>query len=187
MRNLKHLLLLALFGVLFVACSGDDNGDTPEPINEEELITTMTVTLTPVTGDGIVVLSKVDTDGDGSTAPVVNVEGTLVTGLAYSGSIVLLDETETPAGNITAEVREESNEHQFIFATDDNLDVAIEYDDIDGNGNPVGLEFNLIAGEPSTGNLTIVLRHEPTKPNDGTLDGAGGETDVEGTFELTVE
>jgi hypothetical protein len=186
MRVFKHFLFLALFGILFTACSDDDN-DTPEPVNEEEVITTMTVTLTPVTGGNAIILSKRDTDGDGPTPPVVDVSGNLTAGLAYDGSIVLLNETVNPAEDITTEVREESNVHQFLFASDNDLDVAIEYDDIDDNGNPLGLEFDLVAGEPSSGILTIVLRHDLTKPNDGTLAGAGGETDVEASFPITVE
>lgn len=39
----------------------------------------------------------------------------------------------------------------------------------------------------SLGNLTVTLRHEPTKPNDGTLNGAGGETDVQVAFPVMVQ
>ena len=46
---------------------------------------------------------------------------------------------------------------------------------------------SIVTGEASTGNLRIVLRHEPTKPNDGTLAGAGGSTDVDVTFAVTIQ
>ena len=35
--------------------------------------------------------------------------------------------------------------------------------------------------------LTITLKHEPTKPNDGTLASAGGETDIEVSFPINVQ
>ena len=41
----KTLLpMLALSGLFFASCSDDD---APEPVNEEEVITTMTITLAP--------------------------------------------------------------------------------------------------------------------------------------------
>ena len=58
--------------------------------------------------------------------------------------------------------------------------------DTDGDGNPVGLSFDLVTNTAGAGTLTVTLRHEPTKPNDGTLTGAGGETDIAQTFSLTI-
>lgn len=37
----------------------------------------------------------------------------------------------------------------------------------------------------SSGGLTFTLRHEPNKPNTG-LENAGGETDIEVTFDIVV-
>ena len=45
---------------------------TPEPINEEEVITTMTVTLVPDGGGTEIVLSFQDLDGDGPDARIMN-------------------------------------------------------------------------------------------------------------------
>ena len=53
-------------------------------------------------------------------------------------------------------------------------------------GNPVGLSFILSTSDASSGALTFTLRHEPNKPNSG-LDNAGGETDIEITFNVTVQ
>ncbi len=189
MRSLKSLSLVVFTGLLFTACSNDDNdnGDLPEPVNEEEVITTMTVTLTPDASGNAVTLKKFDADGDGPEAPKVTVSGNLAAGATYAGSIVLLNETVNPADIITKEVEEESNEHQFFYNACGELDVTTEYGNIDDNGNPLGTKFTLIAGEASTGTLTITLRHEPKKPNDGTLADAAGETDADATFSITVE
>ncbi len=57
---------------------------------------------------------------------------------------------------------------------------------MDGNGNPVGLTFNLTTGDATTGSVTIILRHEPMKDASGVSDGditnAGGETDISVTI-----
>jgi hypothetical protein len=106
---------------------------------------------------------------------------------SYDGTIVLLNETETPAEDITEEVAEEAEDHQFFFNVAGGLDGTASYEDSDGDGNPLGIEFTLSAGGASNGTLTITLRHEPKKPNDGSLADAGGETDIAQTFELSIE
>jgi len=184
MRIFKSLSLILFSGLFFTACSDDDN--TPLPVNEEEIITTLTVTLTPNAGGDAITLQTRDLDGDGPNAPVVEVSGNLAAGATYNGSIVLLDETKTPEENITEEVEEEDDEHQFFYTIGGGLDVTTEYANFDGNGDPLGTEFTLTAGAASSGTLTFTLRHEPTKPNTG-LGDAGGETDIETTFNVTVE
>ena len=184
MKTIKFLALLMLGGIFLLSCSSDDND--PEPVNEEEVITTMTVTLAPQGGGNTVTLQTRDIDGDGPGAPVITVSGNLAASTTYNGSIELLNETETPAEDITEEVEEEDDEHQFIFQVTGSL-TAVDYADADGNGNPVGLAFTLETGAAGSGTITITLRHEPTKPNDGTLAGAGGETDIAQAFTVTVE
>lgn len=182
----KQILLfpLLLIAFVFTGCS-DDNND-PAPVNEEEVITTMTVSLTPAGGGTAITLKKTDLDGDGPNAPVYSVSGNLVAGTTYSGVIKVENETETPADNITEEVLEEADEHQFFFTSGGGLDVTTTYADTDDNGNYLGVEFNLTANTASMGTLTVTLRHEPTKPNTG-LEDAGGETDIQATFNITVE
>ena len=98
----------------------------------------------------------------------------------------IVNETETPAEDITEEVAEESDEHQFFFSLTGSL-AEVAYTDEDADGNPIGLEFELTTGDTGSGTITITLRHEPTKPNDGNLTEAGGETDIAQTFTVVVE
>lgn len=181
MKNIKFLAAILFTSLLFVSCSSDD--DTPSPVNEEEVITTLTATLTG--GGSTITMTSRDLDGDGPNAPVVAVVGELTAGVTYTGSIVLLNETESPAENITEEVEEESDEHQFFYTVGGGLDVTATATNTDSNGNPLGTEFTLTANAASTGTLTFTLRHEPTKPNTGLAD-AGGETDIAVTFDVTV-
>jgi hypothetical protein len=131
-------------------------------------------------------LKTQDLDGDGPNAPVVTVSGNLTSGVTYNGVIVLLNETESPAENITTEVKEEDDEHQFFYTIGSGLNATTTYTSFDGDGNNLGTEFTLTAGAASSGNLTFTLRHEPTKPNTGLSD-AGGETDIEATFNVAIQ
>ena len=181
--NKFYITILILTGItVFVSCSDDD--DPPAPVNEEEVITTMNVTLT-ASGSTITLQSQ-DLDGDGPNAPTISVSGDLMANTTYSGTIELLNETESPAEDITEEVKAEDDEHQFLFVTTGAI-ADVVYTDQDDDGNPVGITFTLNTSDAGSATLQITLRHEPTKPNDGTLAGAGGETDIAQTFNLTVQ
>mgnify|MGYP000728059386 CR=1 FL=1 len=86
MKTLKFLTVALVASSLFIGCSKDDD---PQPVNEEEVITTMIVTLQPEGGGTEVKLQFRDLDGDGPDEPVFETNN-LATGVTYSGSIVYL-------------------------------------------------------------------------------------------------
>ena len=89
--------------------------------------------------------------------------------------------------NITwEEIEEEALEHQFFYTIGNGLDAEADYNDADSDGNPIGLDFVLSANSVSSGSITFTLRHEPTKPNMG-IEDAGGETDIEATFDIAIQ
>lgn len=182
----KLSLLITLFStiLIFTACKKD-----PEEVVDEEVITTLTYTLTPDSGGTPVILSFRDLDGDEGNAPTIT-GGTLAANETYSGVMDLLNESETPAEEVTEEIEEDDDHHQFFFqSTVSGLNVS--YDDEDEDGNPVGLKTNLATGAAGSGTLTIILRHEPDKSASGVADGnienAGGETDIEVEFDIDVQ
>ena len=175
----------ALLAIPFLYFSCDDDNDTPEPINEEEVITTMIVTLVNHQNGSDVVTMQTDLDGDGPNAPVLTVSGPLTAGTSYAGSVQFLNEMEDPAEDITEEVQEEDDEHQVFFSAS-GVVMEFVYMDFDGDGNPLGTQFVLAPISQGDGSLTITLVHEPSKPNDG-LDTAGGEIDIQTTFSVTVQ
>jgi len=181
---MKFLSTAIFASALIFSCSSDDDS-TPEPVLEEEVITTMTITLT-ADGQADVILQTQDLDGDGPDLPVVTVSGDLSENTMYSGSIVLLNETEDPAENITEEIEEEALEHQFFYTIGNGLNAETDYNDADSDGNPIGLDFVLSTNSVSSGSITFTLRHEPTKPNMG-IEDAGGETDIEATFDIAIQ
>ena len=170
----------------FSSCEKDD----PDPINEEEVITTLTYTLTPQGGGAAVVLSFQDLDGDGGNTPVITT-GNLAANTTYSATLQLFNEVASPAEDITVEVLAEAADHQFFYASTSALNASVSYSDEDGDGNPVGVASTVTTGAASSGNLTITLRHEPDKFAAGVADGdianAGGETDIEVTFSVTIQ
>ncbi len=189
MKKPFYFLLIVALSSAFASCDKDDEPECPEITNEEEVITTLTYTLTPSGGGDDVILKFQDLDGDGGDDPVITVED-LVANTTYSGVIELLNETEDPAEDITEEVEDEADEHQF-FMSSTLADLTVSYTDTDSNGNPIGITTELVTGEAGTGVLTVVLRHEPNKDGAGVSDGdvtnAGGETDIEVDFDVNVQ
>ena len=130
----------ALLAIPFLYFSCDDDNDTPEPINEEEVITTMIVTLVNhQNGSDVVTMQTQDLDGDGPNAPVLTVSGPLTAGTSYAGSVQFLNEMEDPAEDITEEVQEEDDEHQVFFSAS-GVVMEFVYMDFDGDGNPLGTQ-----------------------------------------------
>ena len=71
MKKIKFLTLALVVSTLFIGCSKDD-APQPEAVNEEEVITTLTVTLVPTDGESAAVtLQTRDLDGDGPDEPVI--------------------------------------------------------------------------------------------------------------------
>ena len=190
----KQIFLLPLFilSLVFTGCSDDDDHDDhshSDPVNEQEVITTVEVTLSD--GTNSYVLSWEDLDGDGPDEAVIN-GGTMPAG-TYSGDIQLYNKTLDPSDEeyvATTEILEEDLDHQFFFTPINGLDIQSVYTDMDSEGNPIGQQFELTANV-SSGGLNIVLLHEPEKNNPGVPDGdmtnAEGDTDVNITFPIIVQ
>lgn len=185
MKNLKLLALFLTTSLVVTSCSNDDNA----AVNEEELITTVSVTLQG--GGQTIVLTSKDLDGEGPNAPVFTTTGgDLVAGRTYTGSTTFLNEAKSPAEDITAEVEEEGADHQVFYQLASSLG-TITYTDNDENSKPIGLSFSLVtAASAATGNLSVTLKHLPNKSASGVSTGditnAGGSTDVLVVFPITV-
>lgn len=186
MKNLKNISL-ALLGLLVISCNNDEVV-VPPVTNEEELITTVKVTLT--NGSNSIVLQSKDLDGDGPIAPVVTVVGNILANTTYVGSVQFLNESVNPADNITEEILAEDEDHQIFYQLSSGLG-TITYTDNDSNNKPVGLGFTYQTNAVGTGNLVVTLRHLPSKSAPGVASGnianAGGSTDAEVTLPITIQ
>lgn len=184
----KQLMIpafLLIFALMISGCSKD-----PDPVNEEEVITTLTMTWTPAGSGSPVVFQFRDPDGEGGNAPTIT-SGALTANTTYTVSMDLLNETETPAESITQEIIDEGTEHQFFFATTAGISLSFSYDDTDANGAPIGLETTMTTGDAATGKLQVTLRHDLNKGGSGVAQGditnAGGETDLQVEFDFVIQ
>ena len=180
----KLLAILFISAFTFTACSDDEHEDDHDHGSEEELITTVKYTLT--NGNDVVTLTFSDPDGEGGNDGTYTTSGPLTSSTTYTGVVELLNETKSPAEDITEEVKAESDEHEFFYSSNVS-GIEISKTDSDSNGNPIGIETSLTTGSDGAGTLTVILKHEPTKPNSGTATNAGGSTDVEVTFNISVQ
>ena len=186
MKAIKKSVVAAglfLAGLLATGCSNDDTN----PVVDQEVITTLTATFVPQGGGENVVLTYRDLNGTPVITPSV---GQFQAGVTYEGSLELLNELVSPVDNITLEIEEKDIEHQFFFTTNNSIG-TFNYVDFDVNGKPIGLEFLFQVNNVSTtGNLTIILRHDLDKNGAGVSSGnitnAGGETDIEVVFPIQV-
>jgi hypothetical protein len=108
----------------------------------------------------------------------------------YTGAVTFLNETVSPADDITVEVKEEGYEHQLFFQAPTALG-TFAYTDTDKNGKPIGLTFTLTTKSATSGNLLVTLRHLPNKSASGVATGditnAGGATDAAITYPIVVQ
>ena len=187
----KLLLLFALTGVTFLSsCDNDDDDIVDE--NEEELITTVVLSL--LGGPSPVVLLFNDLDGDGGNVPTIQ-GGILAADTEYTYTITFANATETPPEDVTIEVRDEGDEHQVFFQPSAGLNLTAAYStaagEVDDDSRPIGLAGTMTTGAASTGDLKVTLRHEPNKAaagvSAGNIANAGGETDVEVDFPITIQ
>ena len=169
-------------------------------------MTTVILSFAPQSGGDAVQFSWADPEADGS--PVIDAI-TLTEGETYTVSIQILNELEDPAEDVTIELRDELDEHQFFFTGDavsspaNESDAAImsqEYADMDSNGDPVGLTNTIVATAAGTGAMNIMLRHmppvngSPVKTSglaelvkNGDTASLPGNVDIEISFDVTVQ
>ena len=202
MKNSKKLLLAFVATLAIASCSKkDDPVVPPAPVNEEELITTVRLVLTPVGGGTTITLQSKDLDGDGPGLPEITPTTPPVFALnkTYNGEVIVLNESVTPVANISEEILAEAKDHQFFYTKTGPIPaftytlVADAADNYDANGKPLGFRTKFVTTTAATAStLKITLRHEGNKTLPGVVDGiitnATGATDFEVTFPgLTVQ
>jgi hypothetical protein len=185
---MKNFLSIVAITVVTVFSSCRDHDD-PSPANEEELITTLRLSFVDPSAPGTpLVFEWKDLDGSGPAAAQIDpIE--LNAHVVYQMFVTVSDESKTPAVDVTEEIEEESTAHQFFFVTE-GIMVDITYEDVDSEGRPLGLSNLASVDHEGSGSLTVILRHNPDKAAAGValgeLANAGGDTDIEVTFPVTI-
>ncbi|AUD06946.1 hypothetical protein [Spirosoma pollinicola] len=180
----KPFLVLGLITLLAGACSKDEQNVAPT--NDNEAITTATLTLTNKATPTEIITATIDnlnTTADFSKATLL-----LKANTTYTGTISLLDKTQTPTLDATEEIREKTNEHLFVYTPSTGLGLTITLTDKDTNPSPgpypVGLTTEMKTGAAGTGKLKVVLRHQPNVKN-GTA--TPGSSDLDVDFSLMIQ
>ena len=187
MKKNTFITLLSLLSLSLIILSCKKNKDeapTPQNPNEQEQITTLHL----IVKEGTTVIDTFtfrDVDGPGGNAPSIETIN-LLANKNYNARLLLLDESKMPIDTISKAIKEERNAHQFFFYPS-AAGVNIAYNDADDHGVPVGLEILLNTGAASSGNLHIVLKHQPNvKPTTGQGDASLGATDIDVTMPVGI-
>lgn len=176
-----HLAAALLVLVSIVGCKKD-----PVDPNESELITTVKVVLTERVSGTQTIYQFKDLDGVGGAAPSRFDEIVLEKGKVYGCNLQLLNESVTPADDITLEVFAEGNDHQIYLTPSNALAVVSNYS-LDTKGLPLGITSTWTAAAAAgTGTMNVTLKHKPGVKAAGDPV-SKGETDISVDFKLSVK
>ena len=172
---------------LLAAC---DDPTAPVP-NDQELITDVVITLTPVGGGTAITSTIADPDGPGPTSPNAQTAAIVLTpGMTYDGMVEFFDRSDpSDPEDITVEVETEAEEHRVFHLLSGLTGVTIPEDslDEDGTGAPLGLTFQIVvdSGASGSGAVRIILSHYDEQPKgDGSVQ--SDETDADVSFDVSV-
>jgi len=188
---------LTLFSVLLLslgltAC--DKPGDDDDA-GEQEFITKVTIRLEEQGTQNVVNIIWNDPDGDGRGDFVGTAN--IKSNRTYKGTVQLLNElaSDPKDRDITKEIEEEADEHQFFYTFSNNLApfATITITDRDKRGLPLGLKFDLVTsalpgGTASlTGSLNVVLSHYTTITKTGTNPGNEEDINISAPISISVQ
>lgn len=183
MRKMNLHFTLAFTLMLFVLGCKKDKVVDP---NDGELITTVKVMLTERVSGTQSIFEFKDLDGAGGAAPSKFDEIILVKGKVYGCNLQFLNESKTPADDITLEVFKEGVDHQIYLSASDALAVISEYS-LDANKLPLGITSTwTTAANAGTGTLNVTLKHKPGVKAAGDLV-TKGDTDVSIDFKVKIQ
>lgn len=199
MKSIHLFIFISIISLSLAGCKDND----PQKEDVPEMITRVTLTFTPETGSAIIVTAT-DPDGDGIQNMTTDKPIVLAKSTKYTMSILLnntLADPNSEAYNVTTEVQEEGAEHMFFFgwtgnafaapAGNGNIDNradAVDYSEsLDDNGLPLGIITVWTTTDVDTqGTFRVMLKHQPDLKS-ATSKSSDGETDLDITFDLSVE
>jgi hypothetical protein len=186
-KSIFSISAIVLTVMLFADCK-----KPKEPVVvEEELITTLKVTVTDSNNIAQSFVYKVQNGFGSATQGTVQVDTIkLQDGYTYGYTVQVLNESVTPVEDVTEEVLAEKDAHLFLIVSDPQSGAG-SISLSDGSKDAQNLPFNqsgkFTTGASGSGKLTIALLHEPTNKNGATTAETGGETDAEAIFPVLIQ
>lgn len=180
----RTTLALATFAsiALIAGCSEDSNG--PDDHGEQEVINRIEFETLEVNSTTRTTFVWEDADGPGGNNPNRIDTIKLDSAVSYTGTIRMYNTTVNPVIDVTQEIKERLDEHQFFFTVTGGV-LTISPGDIDSRGLPVGLTNVIAPARKGAGELTIELSHyDDPADKDGST--RSDETDVSVTFPVLV-
>jgi hypothetical protein len=92
--------------------------------------------------------------------------------------------TPTSELEMTQEIKNENEYHQFFYTFSSSINSAHRYLDYDVFTNPIGLKFEMSSGAISNGTLQVKLMHQPNVKNGSST---AGSVDVQAIFPMLVK
>ncbi len=184
-KSILYALLVASTSMYFTSCKKDDTTEPDDHDHGGEVITAMKL----IISDGFNPADTVtfsDPDGVGGNAPTID-SVILDNSNTYLMEILLLDETKTPVDTISNEVEAEGTTHLFVFTPNpaSGLMTATP-NDLDVNGDPIGLSAQITTGSAGSGSLNVKLRHY-NSANDKANGTNNYESDIDVTFGVRIQ
>lgn len=166
-NNRLKLGLIAATAVVMSISACKKDKEVPEP-EENELITKVSLKFTNTSNtNDVATVTWSDPDGDGGTAPTIGTLN-LKANTAYTFEVFeVLNETASDPSdrNILSEIKEESDEHLWVYTPATGLNLTLVRTDRDKNNLAIGIRGTAAAGAVSNGSLQVVLRHQPDVKN----------------------
>ncbi|MBP6386447.1 MAG: hypothetical protein KA313_03900 [Pseudarcicella sp.] len=180
MTNTFSFYIFVLVSVLFVSCSQNDLSiliDERESITSMKLVFQESANTLPLT-----FLYSKDTDG---TGPKVEKKDTirLDSAKTYNLKVVLMDETKSPAVDVTKEIEREKEIHFTQISPSTTGFIKVSPLDLDANGFPVGLNNSFEVLKKGNTKLSIVLYHQLGSKDNAENNGA----DIAVDFDLKTK
>ena len=196
---MKKVFFYASLALLFVTTSCSDN-DEPAVVNEEEVITKVTIQVTNLSDNSTSIYTfgveahdhsdDYDHADDDDHPDGDHMEIELASNSSYLFEFKVLNDTDpNNVENITLEVIDEADSHQVFYEIlDSSITIeAADDDTFDSNSNPVMLKTIWTTTTATVADVEAFLLHEPTSKIGTTRDDFGGSADVEIDFEAHVE
>ena len=133
-KIISYAMIFLCVSFLITSCKKDNVN--PGDSNEEELITTVQLKIKETGTNTINTFIWKDVDGAGGNAPLIQTIA-LSPNKSYEVEAVFLDESKSPAADISKEVRAEADDHEVFYQTS-NAFATITRTDKDSNNFQIG-------------------------------------------------
>ncbi len=186
MKKISFVLSLFTATALFWASCNKEEKVVSPPAPGNEFLTTVKLVAKNIADTTDVVTAKwVDLNPNGGSPDLSQATLNLRKNAVYNVSVSFLDETKTPAEDITTEVRDRANYHLVCYGIYAGLNLTVVRTDKDTNVPTLelGLTTDFTTGAVSSGNLEVSLHHQPNVKN-GDCD--RGSTDADVNFTVNI-